>query len=89
MRQYRAAHDVVRGLIEARLMRTELPLAAEQREALTEQLQLSSAASRDTQVRPHRRPPAASPAASPPPPPPPPPAAAGRPPAGPGPLGGL
>ena len=85
MRQYRAAHDVVRGLIEARLMRTELPLAAEQREALTEQLQLSSAASRDTQVRPHRRPPAASPAASPPPPP----AAAGRPPAGPGPLGGL
>ena len=85
MRQYRAAHDVVRGLIEARLMRTELPLAAEQREALTEQLQLSSAASRDTQVRPHRRPPAASPAASPPPPP----AAAGRPPAGPGPLDGL
>ena len=66
-------------------MRAELPLAAEQREALTEQLQLSSAASRDTQVRPHRRPPAASPAASPPPPP----AAAGRPPAGPGPLDGL
>ncbi len=72
VRQYRAAHDVVRGLIEARLARTELPLvrprlepqacgsaptlltltrsgphtasqAAEQREALTEQLRLSSA----------------------------------------------
>ena len=43
VRQYRAAHDAVRGLIEARLARTELPLATEQREALLEQLHLSSA----------------------------------------------
>ena len=54
MRQYRAAHDVVRGLIEARLMlRAELPLAEEQREALNEQLQLSSAVSREHKVRSH------------------------------------
>ena len=46
VRQYRAAHEVVRGLIEARLRRAELPLAEEQRDALNEQLQLSSAASR-------------------------------------------
>ena len=55
MRQYRAAHDLVRGLIEARLMlRAELPLAEEQREALNEQLQLSSAVvSREHKVRSH------------------------------------
>ena len=53
MRQYRAAHDVVRGLIEARLMRAELPLAEEQRGALNEQLQLSSAVSREHKVRSH------------------------------------
>ena len=53
MRQYRAAHDLVRGLIEARLMRAELPLAEEQRGALNEQLQLSSAVSREHKVRSH------------------------------------
>ena len=35
VRQYRAAHDVMRGLIEARLARVDLPLAREQLAALT------------------------------------------------------
>ena len=42
VRQYRAVHDALRVLIEARLARAELPLVDEQREALAEQLRLSS-----------------------------------------------
>ena len=43
VRHYRAMHDAMRALIEARLARAELPLVDEQREALAEQLRLSSA----------------------------------------------
>ena len=43
VRQYRAMHDAMRSLIEARLARAEPPLVDKQREALAEQLRLSSA----------------------------------------------
>ena len=72
MRQYRAAHEVVRGLIEARLRRAELPLAEEQRDALNEQLQLSSAASQGPSRPPLPPAPPAAPGRALPPPPPPP-----------------
>ena len=64
MRQYCVAHDVVRRLVEARFARTDLPLEDEQREALAEQLQVSTASSPEQSPaipRPPPRPP--SPAA--------------------------
>ena len=46
VRQYRAAHDIMRVLIETRLAKTEAPLVDAQREALTAQLRLSAASKR-------------------------------------------
>ena len=70
MRQYCVAHDVVRRLVEARFARTDLPLEDEQREALAEQLQVSTASSPEQSPAMPRPPPPGHPSAAPWPPPP-------------------